>query len=611
MKTKNKAKEKKEEYSSILPEWDLSTLFKDSAEINKTKASIKNDVKTLLEEKDDLERLRLYDVLEFIQKYENIIENLHNLTNFASLTLCTDRKNKEKEAFEKETMCFAEEQFKNLGWIHSAFYNLSDEKKIEILQSSMFKEYDEWLYHNLLIPPSLSDGTRNAIAKLSFNAHSWHSLYKELTAKLNFVLDDKTYTLDEIEELAYYNKDKDIRDKALKVISDEFNRYDYVFAKSLNNIYKNEDKITQIYFDRDKNEASKEYPYDALDIDGFGNGLNREQILSIATSVTDSYVPISQRFYKLLAKLSKKESIEYNDKNMNPIDIEEKEVPWGKCVEYVLETLMNFNASMAISGVNVINANMIHAIPKEGKEIGAFCVSGDKPFIFLNYRNDTSSMITFAHEFGHAIHHLYARDVAGLLNDNTPISMSEVASTFLEKMVTNRLIADSETSDMQKLHILIQDVARQISTIHRQIAFSKFELRAFRECQKGEVTAERFTQIYSEEMERYLGFPLMDDAKFGWMAIPHLFNSPFYVRYYAFAGIITNKLWDIFLSGKYENFSNRYLNMLSNTGLENIDTLLDRFELNIDNPDFWESGITEIATELDIIEALAKKLNLL
>ena len=217
------------------------------------------------------------------------------------------------------------------------------------------------------------------------------------------------------------------------------------------------------------------------------------------------------------------------------------------------------------------------------------------------------SVLTFAHEFGHAIHHVYAHETAGTLNDGTTIAMSEVASLFNEKLIFNKWLANPELSDKEKLNMLIEDVNRQICDIHRQIAFSKFELRAFRERQKGELSEERFSQIYSEEMERYLGIPLQDDARFGWMSIPHVFNSPFYVRYYAFAGLVVNKLWQVYASGRIEDFADRYLDMLSNTGLEGVDDLLEPFELSSSTPDFWSSALEPIAAEIDEIERLAKK----
>ena len=95
------------------------------------------------------------------------------------------------------------------------------------------------------------------------------------------------------------------------------------------------------------------------------------------------------------------------------------------------------------------------------------------------------------------------------------------------------------------------------------------------------------------------------------MGVPHVFNSPFYVRYYAFAGLVVNKLWQVYASGRIENFADRYLDMLSNTGLEGIDDLLEPFELDMSSSNFWSSALKPISLEIDEIERLAKKEGLL
>ena len=595
-----------EDLSNYVPEWDLSEGFYKSIEdpeIASTQKEIIDTINELIEEKDTVSKMKAYELLTFIRKYENVIVQLRSLAYFASLNLCTQRNNKEALLFDKKIGEFCDKMQDSLGWIHYTLFSLPDEKKLEFLQSRKLKDYEEWLWCNLLYPPSLSEAVAKAVRQMASLSTGWHSLYQQLVSKLKFTMGKKTYSLDEISGMAHSNKDKATRNKALKVMSEAFSSHGYIFAQTLNSIYQKEDVLIKVHH---LGEDDEERRFDALDMDGFGNGLTREDILSIAQAVTDSYVPISQRFYKLLAKMHGKQSIDYNDRLQNPVVLEERHIPYIETIQTVLKALYPFNEEMGEKGLELVNSKMVHAKPMEGKETGAFCIRGSKPYIFLNYRGDYSSLLTFAHEFGHAIHHVFSAETAGVLNDSTPVSMSEVASIFNEKLVLTQMLANNELSNKEKLYLLIEDVNRQIADIHRQIAFSKFELRAFRERQKGEVSEERFTQIYSEEMERYLGFPLQDDAKFGWMSIPHIFNSPFYVRYYAFAGMIVNKLWQVFETEKFEDFSVRYLDMLSNTGIESIDDLLDAFELDMSTPGFWSSALDPISAEIDQIERLAK-----
>lgn len=604
--TGNETTSEEDEYlKNYIPEWDLSGFFSgmDDPEIDNTKKTISDTIQDLIKDKGKLYKMKDYELLTFIRKYEQVIVLSKSLSYFASLNLCTQRTNQEALLFEKKIEEFTNKVSDGIGWIHHAMYSLPPEKKIEFLQSQKLRDYQEWMMCYLLLPPALSEAVSRAVRKMSSLSTDWHSLYKQMISKLNFTMGKKTYTFDEISELAHRAKDKATRNKALKVMSDEFSRHGYIFAQTLNSIYKEEDVMCKIHL---YNEDEDEICFDALDRDGFANGLDRENVLSIATAVTDSYVPISQRFYKLLAKMSGKQSIDYNDRLINPIKVEERNIPWVEAVKVVIGALLKFNTEMGTTAVEIVNSNTIHAKPQEGKDAGAFCTNGSKPYIFLNYRGGYDSVIAFAHELGHAIHHIYSEVNAGVLNDGTTISMSEVASIFDEKIVISALMSDNELSNQEKLYMLIEDVNRQIADIHRQIAFSKFELRAFRERQSGELSEERFSQIYSEEMERYLGFPLSPEARCGWMAIPHVFNSPFYVRYYAFAGMVVNKLWQVYQSGEMEDFALRYVDMLSNTGLEDIDSLLEPFELDMNEADFWSSALIPLSKEIDEIERLAK-----
>ncbi|MBR1948197.1 MAG: hypothetical protein IKA30_00215, partial [Alphaproteobacteria bacterium] len=101
--TKAKSKVKKsdkvqEKYIENLPVWDLSTYFESITDpaIAKAKENIMENVQGLIEDKDNLVKMREYDILSFIRKYEKIVDDTTNLVQFASLTLCTDRNNEDK-----------------------------------------------------------------------------------------------------------------------------------------------------------------------------------------------------------------------------------------------------------------------------------------------------------------------------------------------------------------------------------------------------------------------------------------------------------------------------------------------------------------------------------
>ena len=149
-----------------------------------------------------------------------------------------------------------------------------------------------------------------------------------------------------------------------------------------------------------------------------------------------------------------------------------------------------------------------------------------------------------------------------------------------------------------------------INTAIRQIAFHCFETRAHNERKNGEVSEERLSQIWVEEMQASLGDSVVidEDSAHIWSMVGHFFFLPFYVYAYSFADCFVNSLYKVSQSGEVENFADKYLNMLSLTALEDYDKILKPFGLNPNSEDFWEYGLSLISSYIDELEELDKKI---
>ncbi len=586
-----------------LPQWDLSVFFSgiDDPAIDETLLQLKAGVKQLAEDKDKLAKFEDYELLEYIRLFEGIVIAVRDLHNFAHLNACTQNDNQEAVAFEMKIYEEISEIMAKLAFIHYEMFKLPAEKKVEFYLSEKLKDYEGWLLVNLFAPPFKNEDVSMIIQQLSQVISCWPMKYNTFCSKMNFVMEEKKYSLSEIENIANLDPDPEVRRKAQHIISEEFARNGYLFTTMLNTIFKDEAVTAKIY----QNDS-----FDgALEMDAIRNGMLKEDVLAVAAAVTDTYVSVSQRFYKLSAKLLKKDRLEYVDRVINPIETDsKKKYSWKECLDLVYAAFATFGLDACAK--SVVDNRWVDAKPAIGKRAGAFSIQGDKPFVLLNFMGDANSVNTFAHEMGHAVHHLLSASRVNVLCDDTTIGMSEVASEFAEGLLFAKLFAQAETNK-ERLSLLFDCVYGQINAIHRQIAFSKFEERIYRERKKGELSEERITQIYCEEMERYLGFPLEEDAKNSWMRVGHFFGMPFYVRYYAFSGCVVNQLQKAYNSGEVENFVGRYVDMLRNTGIEDYRDLLRPFKLNPDKADFWFEAIDVISARIDMIEDLAKKEGLL
>ena len=596
------AENKKTKIEDIVPQWDLSGEYytgTDDPRIKADKVAIEDAIEYLRDERPLIKTYKAHDVLGLIRSYEAVVLLLRKLSKFASLNAVTQLDNSEAVKFEAEISDFVSKQFVELTFIHHELVALPDAMKMELLCSEKLRNYRHWLEAKLLYWPAFDEMSSKMLMRKEIVCTAWSNQYEQICANMTFTMGKKTYSYDEIRELAYYNDDREMRKKAQKVMSDKFEQNAYLFVNMLNNIYANE-IADAVNFRCDS----------PMFLDVLANGLTEDDILRVSEDVCDSNIPVAHRFYKLMHKMHGFEKMCYVDRVINPVKSEKRgKYTWVDCLTEVLETLLSGFPNLAALVQEINNSGRIDAKPAKGKRSGAFCTQGSTPFVLMNFHGKEGDAEALIHELGHGAHHKLCSQV-GVLNDCTSIGMAEVASEFNEELLFNKRFAKA-TTDKEKLRILIDNVSGQICSIHRQIAFSKFEQRVCRERKKGVLSKEMLDKIYTEEMQRHLGFELEDEAKNGWMLVPHFFNSPFYVRYYAFAGLIVNRLMGVYKKGKVDNFEMLYIDMLSNTGVEYYDELLEPFDLNPDDDDFWTAGIDVISARIDEIEKLAKKEGLL
>lgn len=111
--------------------------------------------------------------------------------------------------------------------------------------------------------------------------------------------------------------------------------------------------------------------------------------------------------------------------------------------------------------------------PRDGKRNGAFCQTicpSISPYILTNYTDDQESLTTLAHEFGHGVHALFARDKPHAVQHSS-LPLAETASTLSEMVLFDKLLAEAESDDVRK-GMLIDKMNGSYATVGRQAYFS-------------------------------------------------------------------------------------------------------------------------------------------
>ena len=586
-----------------LPAWDLSDLYKG---INDPK--IKSDLEQykqlnlgLAEKyKGKMAKLSAADFYEAVKTYEAASVAASKLGIFAYLNMITQMSNKEAMAFYQDTNEIMTEYGKPAIFFTLEINALPEDKFQAFLLDSQVAYYAPWLKRVRMFKPyELSEDIEALLADKALpSSAAWVRLYDETASKLKYVVDGKEYNDAEISKLLQ-DKDPLVREKAGK----ELNRVNKENGELFTFIY---NMIVKDGAIEDEKRGFKS-PIASRNL---SNRVEDEVVDTLAETVRSKYKDIAERFYKLKAKWLGKEKIQYWDRNAPLPFSDDNMYSWQESVDLVLKAYGEFSPKLQEVAKDFFTHNWIDVPPRQGKRSGAFAMPlpGDlHPYLLLNFVGKQNDVLTLAHELGHGCH-MQLSIKEGDLNDNTPLTLAEVASVFAE-MLTFQSILRSLKDDKAKLCLIAAKVNDMINTSLRQIAFHFFEKKIHAERKKGELSQERISEIWLDVMRESLGQYVIvdDDSKYIWPIVSHFYHSPFYVYAYSFADCLVNSLYQVYREGTVSDFPDKYLQMLSQTGVKKYDELLQPFGLDAHNPHFWLKGLSLIEEYINELELLDEK----
>jgi oligoendopeptidase F len=240
------------------------------------------------------------------------------------------------------------------------------------------------------------------------------------------------------------------------------------------------------------------------------------------------------------------------------------------------------------------------------KHGGAYCwgVVGSHPFILLNWQHDLTSLMTLAHELGHALHYHYTTQAQPAIYADLPPFALEVPSTCNELLVSTHLLQTFEDRAL-KLHILDTQLQLVFATLGAQTMFAEFELELHRQAEAGTaLTADLCDTLYGTLLQRYGGPDLVVDERtaMDWMTIPH-FHQPFYVYQYAI-GLVAALALARQISEEGQPAMERYLSFLSSGSSCPPIELLRCAGVDMTTPRPIERAMQVFGEWLDAFEAL-------
>lgn len=584
-----------------LPRWNLKDLYDSLGD-----ESIDKDIKILedlvsdfcINYKGTIENLHSDGFYFAIVKFEEIEKIITRLYCFAYLNYVTDVTDVNCSKFLQKIKDLIGDISSKLAFFRVEINRISDENFENLLKTENVLKYSAYLRDvRKFKDHMLSEELENFLTKKDISGiGTIVRIFDEHQAHLRFKIDEKELSIAEAIDLLS-NQDKETRKNAAIKIGKVFSRNSWLYSIIINAIAK--DKMTMDEFRKYKSPISSR---------NISNLIEDKIVETLIDSVKEKYFSISHKYYKIKAKLLGQDRLNHWDRNAPIPVLDDRKFTFEKAREIVLQAYNKFSPEIGKIADEFFEKKWIDAEPGKNKYSGAFCCSTTSdlhPYVLMNYMGKARDISTLAHELGHGIH-MYLSRKNGQLMQDAPLTFSETASIFGEELVFDELLKMCNSKE-EKLSMLCQKVDDSINTIIRQVAFCTFEKKIHDQRKICELSVEEISDIWIKVQSESLGDGVIldDDYKYYWSYISHFIHSPFYVYAYAFGNLLVNSLYYLYKSGSFENFQEKYTEMLSFAGTKHHSDLLKPFNLDISKKEFWQFGLKHLEDLVNEIEEIS------
>jgi oligoendopeptidase F len=335
-------------------------------------------------------------------------------------------------------------------------------------------------------------------------------------------------------------------------------------------------------------------------------------VLDMLIAQTNANLPTLHRYFRLRAKILGVPQLQYYD-IYPPLVRSDIKFPLATAKRLVLEAMAPLGQDYVAAIDKGFNNRWMDAYPRKNKRSGAHMAGSAydvHPYVLMNYNDTYESVTTMAHEWGHAMHSYLANHAQPFVTADYPIFIAEIASTFDEQLLLDRVLKDAKTDD-ERLLYLGSALEGLRGTFFRQAMFAEFERNIHARVDRGEPLAgEALTKTYCDILKRYHGAAEgvvgIDDAYcVEWAYIPHFYNG-FYVYQYA-TSISASSLFAQKVASGESGALKRYLDLLRAGGSDYPYELVKTAGVDLATPVPYQALVARMNTIMDEIEAILAK----
>ena len=428
-------------------------------------------------------------------------------------------------------------------------------------------------------------------AKLSMSGSSaWSDLQGYLTSTVPVSYNGGTTNLSAIRNLAY-DPDPAVRKAAYEAELSCYDRIKDSVAFALNSI-----KLETI---------------SDCQLRGYGSPLDRtleqsdmkRQTLDAMLGAMEEYMPKFRQYLRAKGKaLGHENGLPWYDL-FAPMGKSAAQYTAEDAKRILVELFSTFDSELADMVARAFDESWIDFYPRDGKTGGAFCAGVEcigQSRILTNFDGTFGSIVTLAHELGHAFHNQCIRTHRPLNRDYS-MPVAETASTFNECVVMAAAIrqAKSHDEELALIESQLQDVTQIICDIYSRYLFESMVLEN-REQQF--MDADTLCGMMLKAQEQSYGDGLDPDFRhpYMWICKSHYYGATFYNFPYAFGGLFARGLY-----AQYQRegaaFVPKYKKLLRTTTVATAEDVAKVAGIDLTDKEFWRGALQTVAQQIDLV----------
>ena len=587
--------------------WDLGDLYEGISD-----PRVERDFKRISARADKFEEkyrgkikppsLTAEELAGAVRELERLSEGIGKLLSFAYLLFAADTRNPETGAFRSSMQQKATEVQRKLIFFYVEWVSVPKKRAKKLVDHPKLSGYRHFLEQERQYRDHTLSELEEKILQEKSNTgqKAFSRLFDEVVNNIQFRvrLSGKTESLNQSRTLSLlYDPDRKKRKAAWAGLTRGLKENSHVLAYIFNTLVN----------DHSINDRLRSYE-DPMSARHLSNEISHSAVDTLLESCERSF-GLVRRYYGLKRKLLGYRRF-YDYDRYAPLGSEREQVPWERAREIVLSSFGEFSSEMKRTASLFFEKNWIDAELRDGKRGGAFShgtVPGAHPYVFTNYTGKPRDVMVLAHELGHGVHQYLSRR-QGYFQAHTPLTTAETASVFAEMLVFHRL-KEAETKKEGRLVLVAEKLEDIMATVFRQAVLTRFEQSLHRERRdKGELAISRINELWIDANQKMFGdsVTLTENYSYWWLYIPHFIHSPFYCYAYSFGELLTLALYGMFLE-RGRSFVPDYMRLLRSGGSASPAQLLSGVGVDVNDPDFWQSGLRVIGAMVDEVEELAEQ----